>query len=97
VTAEHHLAEDLLGTTQELASATNVRLLDTGEVHRISPLTIHRMLLEQAPDLALSQRQVYRYYNGDAAPRIDVVYELARLFGVSPRDFLPDHTDGAGS
>ncbi len=79
---------------QELASATNVRLLDTGEVHRLGPVTVHRMLLEQSPELAVSQRQVYRYYNGNATPRIDVVFELARLFGVSPRDFLPETAGG---
>ncbi len=42
------------------------------------------MLKEQAPDLPVSQTQIYRYFHGEAPPRLDVVYELARLFGVPP-------------
>ena len=53
------------------------------------------MLEDQAPELAISSRQMYRYYNGTATPRIDVVYEIARLFGVSPRVFLPQSADGS--
>ena len=41
----------------------------------------NRMLKEQAPDLPVSQTQIYRYFHGEAPPRLDVVYELARLFG----------------
>jgi transcriptional regulator with XRE-family HTH domain len=78
---------------QELAAAANVRLLDTGE-GPVTVVTLHRMLIEQSPELAVSQRQVYRYYNGNATPRLDVVFELARLFDVSPRDFLPESTTG---
>ncbi|MCV6975112.1 helix-turn-helix transcriptional regulator [Mycobacterium bourgelatii] len=56
----------------------------------MTPLRLQKLLKEQAPDLPVSQTQIYRYYHGEAAPRLDVVYELAHLFGVSPRDFLPE-------
>ncbi|MFN6548146.1 helix-turn-helix domain-containing protein [Mycolicibacterium nivoides] len=75
---------------QELAASMNVRMLDTDRVRKLTPLRIQRMLKEQAPDLPVSQTQIYRYFHGDAAPRLDVVYELARLFGVSPSYFVPD-------
>lgn len=76
---------------QELAATTNVRTLDaSARVRRLTPLRLQKLLKEQAPDLPVSQTQMYRYYHGEAAPRLDVVWELARLFGVSPRDFLPE-------
>ncbi|SOJ55689.1 hypothetical protein MSIMFB_03171 [Mycobacterium simulans] len=76
---------------QELASATNVRVHDdSGHVRRMTPLRLQKLLKEQAPDLPVSQTQIYRYYHGEAAPRLDVVWELAHLLGVSPRDFLPE-------
>jgi len=75
---------------QELAASMNVRMLDTDRVRKLTPLRIQRMLKEQAPDLPVSQTQIYRYFHGEAPPRLDVVYELARLFGVSPSYFVPD-------
>lgn len=72
---------------RELA-ARSVRL-DDGAHHRLTPVTVYQLLREQSPELPVSQRQVYRYYNGTATPRIDVVFELARIFDVSPRQFLP--------
>jgi transcriptional regulator with XRE-family HTH domain len=76
---------------QELAANTSVRMLDTDRVRKLTPLRIQRMLKEQAPDLPVSQTQIYRYFHGEAPPRLDVVYELARLFGVPPTYFIPDH------
>jgi hypothetical protein len=75
---------------QQLAASHNVRMLDTDRVRKLTPLRIQRMLKEQAPDLPVSQTQIYRYFHGEAAPRLDVVYELARLFGVAPSYFVPD-------
>lgn len=75
---------------QELAASMNVRMLDTDRVRKLTPLRIQRLLKEQAPDLPVSQTQIYRYFHGEAPPRLDVVYELARLFGVPPSYFVPD-------
>ncbi|GAT02312.1 helix-turn-helix domain-containing protein [Mycolicibacterium fortuitum] len=75
---------------QELAASMHVRMLDTDRVRKLTPLRIQRMLKEQAPDLPVSQTQIYRYFHGEAPPRLDVVYELARLFGVPPTYFVPD-------
>jgi hypothetical protein len=75
---------------QQLAASHNVRMLDTDRVRKLTPLRIQRMLKEQAPDLPVSQTQIYRYFHGTAAPRLDFVYELARLFGVAPSYFVPD-------
>jgi transcriptional regulator with XRE-family HTH domain len=73
---------------RELASQMSVKLLDTDRVRKLTPLTIQKMLKEQAPDLPVSQTQIYRYYHGEAPPRIDVVWELARLFNVDPSYFM---------
>jgi transcriptional regulator with XRE-family HTH domain len=75
---------------RELAASMNVRMLDTDRVRKLTPLTIQKLLKEQAPDLPVSQTQIYRYFHGEAPPRIDVVYELARLFGKSPSYFMLD-------
>ncbi len=74
---------------RELAAAADARTLTCGEAGKINPHVLYRLLSERAPHLALSERQVYRYFNGAATPRIDLVFELAQLFGVSPCYFLP--------
>jgi hypothetical protein len=76
-----------------LSEAVHLREVGSDHVRKLTPPVIHAMLEDQAPDLAISARQMYRYYNGSATPRIDVVYEIARLFGVSPRVFLPESVD----
>jgi transcriptional regulator with XRE-family HTH domain len=73
---------------RELASQMSVRLLDTDRLRKLTPLTIQKMLKEQAPDLPVSQAQIYRYYHGGAPPRVDVVWEMARLFDVDPGYFM---------
>lgn len=73
----------------ELISEWNVR--PTGRGRRPRNLTakkVHELLVEQAPLVAPSQSQLYRYYRGEAAPDIVDVLELARLFDVSPQSFL---------
>jgi transcriptional regulator with XRE-family HTH domain len=79
---------------QKLAADSSVRLLDGSDrVRKLSPLQLQKFLKEQAPDLPVSQTQIYRYYHGEAPPRLDVVFELADLFGVSPTVFLPEWHD----
>ncbi len=73
-----------------LAASMGVRMLDTDRVRKLTPLRIQQLLKEQAPDLPVSQTQIYRYFHGEAPPRLDVVYELARLFGVPPTYFVPE-------
>ncbi|WP_373145841.1 helix-turn-helix domain-containing protein [Mycobacterium marinum] len=73
---------------RELAGSMKVRMLDTDRVRKLTPLRIQRMLKEQAPELPVSQTQIYRYFHGEAPPRLDVVYELARLFDVPPSYFV---------
>jgi transcriptional regulator with XRE-family HTH domain len=79
---------------QKLAADSSVRLLDGSDrVRKLSPLQLQKFLKEQAPDLPVSQTQIYRYYHGEAPPRLDVVFELADLFGVAPTAFLPEWHD----
>jgi transcriptional regulator with XRE-family HTH domain len=61
---------------------------------KVTPLTVHKMLRQHAPDTAPSRTQVYRYFHGEAAPTIVTVNDFARLFGVSPRFFLPETPAG---
>lgn len=74
---------------RELMAGIAVRDLETGRQRKLTPLRLQRLLKEQAPHLALSQTQVYRYYNGEASPDVEVVYEIAVLFGVPPTHFVP--------
>jgi len=83
---------------RQLADSTEVHWLEPGAkrprkaqqaTSRLTPALIQRLLKEQAPDLPVSTTQMYRYYHGQAPPRLDVVYELARLFKVAPTFFLP--------
>lgn len=86
----HVATEYFARQIQALAAKTDVRMLETNQVRRLTPLRIQRMLKEQAPDLPVSQTQIYRYFHGESPPRLDVVYELARLFDVPPTYFVPD-------
>ena len=79
---------------RSLSETIKLREVETGEVRKLNAPALYALLEEQSPDLAISLRQMHRYYNGTATPRIDVVYEIARLVGVSPRVFLPPSTDG---
>ena len=74
----------------ELTNQWNV--LPAGHGRRPRNLTakkVHDLLVEQAPLVAPSQSQLYRFYRGEAAPSIVELLELARLFSVSPQSFLP--------
>lgn len=75
---------------RELMAGMAVRDLETGRERKLTPLRLQQILKQQAPKLALSQSQVYRYYNAEAAPDVEVVYEIAVLFGVPPSHFVPD-------
>jgi hypothetical protein len=89
---QHPAARYFAARCQELTETRKVRG-PGGRVQRLTPRAIQRMLKQRAPDLAISETQFYRFYHGEVAPRLDVVYEVAALFGVSPREFLPDTTD----
>ncbi|WP_234904098.1 helix-turn-helix domain-containing protein [Mycolicibacterium frederiksbergense] len=86
----HAATEYFAKRFRALAASMNVRMLDTDRVRKLTPLRIQQLLKEQAPDLPVSQTQIYRYFHGEAPPRLDVVYELARLFGVPPTFFVPE-------
>ncbi|WP_131806825.1 helix-turn-helix domain-containing protein [Mycobacteroides abscessus] len=81
---------------QELAEKHRARLRDSDKVRKLTPSRLQQLLCEIAPDVPVSQTQMYRYYNGKLAPRIDLVYELAYLFDVSPRYFFPESAEEAG-
>lgn len=87
---QHPATQYFAQRLQELSDGMSVRKLDgSGRVRKLTPLRLQKLLKEQAPDLPVSQTQIYRYYHGEASPRLDVVFELAALLGVSPREFLP--------
>ncbi|WP_457180804.1 hypothetical protein [Mycobacteroides abscessus] len=81
---------------QELAEKHRARLRDSDKVRKLTPSRLQQLLNEIAPDVPVSQTQMYRYYNGKLAPRIDLVYELAYLFDVSPRYFFPESAEEPG-
>lgn len=78
---------------QALAQANKVRMLDTGEVHRLTVRRLYMLISDNYPELRLSQTHFYRYYHGQHPPRLDLVLALSHLFGVSPGHFLVDPTE----
>jgi transcriptional regulator with XRE-family HTH domain len=74
----------------DLMNGLDVRNLETGRTRKLSVLGLHRLLKDHAPELAVSQTQMSRYVHGEARPSVNLVYELASLFGVAPAYFLPD-------
>lgn len=79
---------------QQLAADSSVRLLDGSDrIRKLSPLQLQKFLKDQAPELPVSQTQIYRLYRVESSPRLDVVFELADLFGVAPTVFLPEWND----
>ena len=70
-----------------------VRMLNTGRTRTTKPLTVHKLIRDHCPEFKTSRTQWYRLYHGERAPRVDEVYCVAKVFGVSPRYFLPDTTD----
>jgi transcriptional regulator with XRE-family HTH domain len=66
------------------------RISGSGKPLKLTAKGVCELIRQQAPHIAPSQSQVYRYYNAEAAPSIAVVFELARLFNVSPQSFLPE-------
>lgn len=76
---------------RELTTRHRVQRIDKKRRPRkLTPLTVHQLLTQQSPEFAPSQTQIYRLYRAEAAPTIVTVDQLARLFGVSPRSFLPE-------
>ena len=85
----HPAVEYFSARLQELVAAWDVRNLETGRTRKLTPLGLQRLLTERAPELPVSPSQMYRYFHGQAAPSVNVVYELADLFGVAPNHFVP--------
>lgn len=87
----HPAAEYFSQQVRDLAATKVVKLRDTpdGKTRKLTPLMIQKILKEQAPDLPVSQTQMYRYFHGQAVPRLDVIIELARLFQVPVTYFVP--------
>lgn len=56
-----------------------------------NPTHLAALLKQHAPAgmLGLSQTQVHRYYNGQTAPTVAVIYEIAKVLGVTPASFVP--------
>lgn len=79
-----------------LAQTKRVRDLDTGRTRKITARTIHTLLIEACPTIAPSQTSWYRYWNGQLAPPLTLVVELAEIFGVPPSYFCdpPSLDDG---
>jgi len=76
---------------QELTARHSVQRVDRKtKPRKLTPLSVRQLLAQQSPAIAPSQTQIYRLYRGEAAPTIVMVDQLARLFGVSPRSFLPE-------
>lgn len=77
---------------RRVMATLQMRKVGTDEFQSITPYALHQMLQRQSPDTPISRTQLYRIVKGETAPKIDLVYELAAILGVSPKDFMPDQT-----
>lgn len=83
-------------TFNHLLGMTGARNLETGRVRRAKCTSLAHVLKNQRVGPALrgtSESSLYRLSRGETSPTIEVVYELAKAFKVSPRVFLPEHAD----
>lgn len=86
----HPVARYFADRLTELRERNQVYISTRNEYRPLTPYQVHKLLIEHRPDLSVSQAHVYRLCRGAIAPRIDVVYELAMVFRVSPKFFLPE-------
>lgn len=64
-----------------------------GRTKRLNRHSFAELLQAQAKARAVrgvSQTEVYRLVAGDGTPTLDVLYEVAQLFKVSPRSLVPE-------
>lgn len=88
----HPVAKHFVHTLHTLTeSAAPVRMPD-GRTRPMNRLRVHELLTQRLPGAAVSQAQVYRYFTGESLPNTAVIWELAGIFGVSPRLFMPADT-----
>lgn len=69
---------------------------ETGRTRKAKATSLSESLKSQNAEEALrgvSTSALYRLVNEETSPRIDVIYELAKVFQVSPRVFLPEDVD----
>lgn len=81
------------GVLDDLLENTGARDIETGRIRRAKPTSLSKALKTQRTGKALrgtSQSSLYRLVDAKASPSIDVVYELAKAFKVSPHVFLPE-------
>ncbi len=81
---------------KDLLNRFAARNPETGRTRRAKPTSLAESLKSQNAEEALrgvSTSALYRLVNEETSPRIDVLYELARVFQVSPRVFLPEDVD----
>ncbi len=84
----HPALRTFVARLTELRVRHGSRVQATGEQRPMSAYTLHFLLAKQAPELPVSLSQMYRICDGTAMPKIDMLYELAAVFGVSPQRFL---------
>lgn len=80
----------------QLLRSKVVRETRTGRTREANPTALAKALEQQLAGTKLrgtSHQTLRRLLQGEAIPRIDVVYELAKFFDVSPRVFLPEIAD----
>jgi hypothetical protein len=84
--------------TERLRECYEMPVIDpsTGRLVRINSNTLSKFLKDYADEddaRTLATATFYRIEKGLTSPRIDMVYAIAKAFGVPPSSFLPDQTD----
>ncbi len=83
-----------LAFASKLQSVLDGHATGDGERARaMSPYTLHAIISEQFPAVAVSKTHVYRLREGKALPRLDLIHALASIFEITPAFFLVEDLD----
>jgi transcriptional regulator with XRE-family HTH domain len=78
---------------RELIETHGVRDRRSGRTKRLNCHALSELLRAQVSARGirgLSQSQIYRMVAGSRSPTLDVLYEVAQVFDVSPRSLVPE-------
>lgn len=77
---------------RELLLCAKAQDLETGRRRDAKCTSVAEALKTRCPGkvVGLSKTNLYRFLDEEATPNIDQLYEIARVFQVSPREFLPE-------
>lgn len=66
------------------------RVGSAGKIRALSAYGLFDIFSERYPDIAVSKTHMYRLLNGDAIPRLDLIYAISEICSIEPAYFVVD-------